>query len=417
MMNFLKGLVYSTALLSGLFYEQTDAMRPIQVAVNGISNELQNIIRNDSVDSFQNCFKFVNKPNFDQSILSACRYGSLKIFKFCLLNGAKNNLLNLRQGNATALMLALRGGNIEMINILLDMGAEIDLSVMNEDNINLLYHAYGSSNQDIITWLENTYDADFEDNASRLFAIACRNNESDIATRLVKNYRNYIDPKAVSGNKSAIEYVLENGDLELLDIIFNEHGLGIDINSPVGDPGYPNMSPLEFAIRLQYYPPENRLVGEQRRKMRDQDCETIAYLLGNRADVFAIEAVTEEPIICRIADNYRDYETTNQPHPTWTDKVYELAILYNYIDQKPKYDINDRFPDNQALINKVNDPYRLKVLLNVSGINIDLPNPSTSGQCLRVFLEEKRNQEYLKDVNEMIRILDEYEENHPQTNK
>lgn len=411
MVHIVKGLVCSAVLCSGLFCGQIDGMRPIQMPVNGISNELQDMIRIDNIDGFQKCFILVNNPNFDQFILSACRYGSLKIFKFCFLNGARNNILNLRQGDATALMLALRGGNTEIIRILLQKGFKIDLSVMNDDNINLLYHAYNSSNQDIMTWLEDIYSADFEGNASGLFAIACKNNELDVAMRLVRNYRKHIGPKATLGNKSAIEYAIENGDLKLLDMIFSKRGLGTDINSPVGDLRFPTMSPLEFAIDLQYWPHEH---GRLNRKIRNQDCETIAYLLENGADVFAIEAITEEPIICRIADNYGDYDTMNQAHPTWTDTVYELAILYNYIYRKPKYDVNTRFSDGQALINKVNDPYRLKVLLNVPGINIDLPNPSTSDQCLRVFLEGKGDQENLKDVNEMLRILDEHKKNHPQ---
>ena len=151
-----------------------------EIARSGTIEQLNYIIQKDS-----NCVNYIDKNGFSPLIL-ACYKGNIEIAKLLI---DKVQDVNYQSIEGTALMAAVMRNNLELINLLLNNNANINLS--NANGVNALMLAIQFKRTEIIKiFLEKNPNLALKDNDGKTaFEYATNTSDQEII-KLLKKYIN-----------------------------------------------------------------------------------------------------------------------------------------------------------------------------------------------------------------------------------
>lgn len=199
-------------------------------------NSLYYAIKVDNVDMFQ---EISSDPQFqyDQTVPTsffqittlshrptliqmAAVYGSIKCFKFLMLNGSKPELYS--KPPYTLMQCAILGGNMEIIHILEQQ--KVDLS-------GSLHTAIQVHRNDIYHWLHDTYYTDINDLPNNLLEYCCHFNNIEILLELFEHEgtNDQLDPiKEFNRLKHPLHVAVKYRNVDIIRILLTRPW--IDVN-------------------------------------------------------------------------------------------------------------------------------------------------------------------------------------------
>lgn len=184
----------------------------------------------------------------ETSLMVAARRGDVELINLLLAQGAEVNYVaessriqhqhhTVRPG-ATALMLATESGNLMAVQSLLKAGANI--TALDDENHSLLYYALKSGRPEVVSFLvEHGLDVDHRDlDGLTTLEWASLQNHKDhnIADCLLQHGANpnCINPKPPFSGRSLLMVAAKGNDVKMVELLLR-HGADIDYKSPKGE--------------------------------------------------------------------------------------------------------------------------------------------------------------------------------------
>ena len=170
----------------------------------------------------------------DSALAIACKKGNLEIVENLLRKSGVDLNIQFGKSKNTLLHYASKGGNLEIVKYLLENHADIDINLLNDDGDSALAIASEKGNLEIVKLLLRksgvNVNIHYGKSKNTLLHYASEGNNLEIVKYLLENHAD-IDVNLLNDDgDSALAIASEKGNLEIVKLLLRKSGVNVNIH-------------------------------------------------------------------------------------------------------------------------------------------------------------------------------------------